>query len=52
MPVLSEGTILHVHDANAQSYIVEFVDENGKTIEVCDVVGDEYLELIWEYKEI
>jgi len=51
VPLSSEGTIVHVHDADAQAYIVEFFDENGKTIDHCDVVGDEYLELIWEYKE-
>jgi molybdopterin-biosynthesis enzyme MoeA-like protein len=51
VPVLSEGTIVHVHDANAQAYIVEFFDENGKTIDHCDVVGDEYLELKWAYRD-
>jgi hypothetical protein len=51
VPVRSQGTIVHVHDAAAQAYIVEFVDEGHKTIDMVDVVGDEYLELIWEYKE-
>jgi hypothetical protein len=50
VPISSEGTIVHVHDANAQAYIVEFFDENDKTIGVCDVVGDEYLELKWAYR--
>lgn len=45
VPASSKGTIVHVHDANAQAYIVEFFDRNNKTIDVCDVVGDEYLEL-------
>jgi len=48
VPVLSEGKIVYVHDADAQDYI----DESGKTIEVFDVVGDEHLELIREDKEI
>jgi hypothetical protein len=30
VPVLSEGTILYVDDANAQAYIVEFVDETAR----------------------
>lgn len=51
VPISSEGTIVHVHDANAQAYIVEFFDENDKTIGVCDVVGDEYLELKWAYRD-
>jgi hypothetical protein len=51
VPARSQGTIVHVHDAAAQAYIVEFVDENRRTIDVVDVVGDEHLELIWEYKE-
>jgi uncharacterized protein DUF4926 len=49
---LSEGKFVYVHDVNAQAYIVEFVDETGKTIEVCDVVGDQHPELIREYKKI
>jgi Domain of unknown function (DUF4926) len=52
VPALSERNIVYVHDVNAQAYIVEFFDENGKTIEVSDVVGDEHLELIREDKEI
>ena len=52
VPVSTEGTIVHVHDAKAQTYIVEFFDENGKTIDHCDVVGDEYLELKWAYWEM
>jgi len=27
----------------------EFFDENDKTIEVCEVVDDQYLELKWAY---
>jgi hypothetical protein len=48
-PVSCEGTILHVNDADAQAYIVEFFDENDRTIDVCEVVGDKYLELKWWY---
>ena len=36
---------MHVNDADAQAYMVEFFDENDKTIDVCQVVGDHYLEL-------
>ncbi len=51
VPVSSKGTIVHVYDADAQAYIVEFFDENGKTICVCNVDGDEYLELKWAYRD-
>jgi len=51
VPVLSEGTIVMVHSVKDQAYEVEFVDENHETIDVCTVVGDEYLELKWAYKE-
>jgi len=51
VPVSSEGTIVMVHDAGAQAYEVEFVDQNHKTIDICAVVGDEYLELKWAYRD-
>jgi len=49
VPVSSAGTIVHVNDADAQAYMVEFFDENDKTIDVRQVVGDQYLELKWAY---
>jgi len=51
VPVLSEGTIVMVHDIGAQAYEVEFFDQNHQTIDVCTVVGDEYLKLKWAYKD-
>jgi putative methionine-R-sulfoxide reductase with GAF domain len=51
VPVASEGTIVMVHDADAQAYEVEFFDRDEKTIDVCTVVGDEYLELKWANKD-
>ena len=51
VPVSSEGTIVLVHDAAAQAYEVEFLDENGKLIDICTVIGDEYLELKWPSKD-
>jgi len=49
VPVSSEGTIVHVNDGDAQAYVVEFFEENDKTIDGCEVVGDEYLEPKWSY---
>ena len=51
VPVGCEGTIVMVHNAVEQAYAVEFFDQNHKTIDVFTVVGDEYLELKWAYKE-
>jgi hypothetical protein len=48
VPVSSEETIVHLNDADAQAYIVEVFDENDKTIDGCQVVGDEYIELKWD----
>jgi len=47
--VSSEGTIVPANHADAQTYMGEFFDENDKTIAVCEVVDDEYLELKWAY---
>jgi len=52
VPVSSEGTIVMVHDAGAQAYEVEFFDQNQKSIDICTVVGDEYLELKWAYRDM
>jgi hypothetical protein len=52
VPVSSEGTIVMVHDADAQAYEVEFFDQNQKSIDICTVVGDEYLELKWAYRDM
>jgi uncharacterized protein DUF4926 len=43
VPVGAIGTIVFVHSAGDQAYEVEFFDQNDKTIDVCTVVGDEYL---------
>ena len=51
VPVSSEGTIVMVHDAAAQAYEVEFLDEKGKLLDICTVIGDEYLELKWAYRD-
>ncbi|HET6180810.1 MAG TPA: DUF4926 domain-containing protein [Candidatus Sulfotelmatobacter sp.] len=51
VPVSSEGTIVMVHSVEDQAYEVEFFDKNNKTIDICTVVGDEYLELKWAYKD-
>jgi hypothetical protein len=51
VPVSSEGTIVTVHSVEDQAYEVEFFDKNNKTIDICTVVGDEYLELKWAYKD-
>ena len=49
VPVSSERTIVHANHADAPTYMGEFFDENDKTIAVCEVVDDEYLELKWAY---
>jgi hypothetical protein len=51
VPLGSSGTIVMVHSTEDQAYEIEFFDENDKTIDVFTVVGDEYLELKWAYKE-
>ncbi len=51
VPVSSAGTILIVHSPEDQAYEIEFVDKEHNTIDICTVVGDEYLELKWAYKE-
>jgi hypothetical protein len=51
VPVLTVGTIVHVHDGESQAYEVEFVDENHQTIDVCTVIGDENLKLKSAYRE-
>jgi hypothetical protein len=51
VPVSSEGTIVMVHDVAAQAYEVEFFDQNHNTINVCTVVGNEYLELKSAYRD-
>jgi|HubBroStandDraft_1064217.scaffolds.fasta_scaffold592366_2 hypothetical protein len=51
VPVLSEGTIVQVHEAKAQAYVVEFFDDSDNTIGLFDVVGDDYLELKWAYRD-
>ena len=51
IPVSSVGTIVMVHDASAQAYEVEFFDDHHKTIDVCTVTGDDYLELKFAYRE-
>ena len=45
VPVSCERTIVMLHDEVSQACEVEFFDQNNKTIDVCTVVGDEYLEL-------
>lgn len=45
IPVGAVGAVVLVHDAEKQAYEVEFYDANDKTIDVCTVIGDEYLEL-------
>ena len=43
VPVGAEGVIVFVHSAEDQAYEVEFFDQNHKTVDVCTIVGDEYL---------
>jgi hypothetical protein len=53
VPVGSEGTIVLVHDAGAQAYEVEFFDKDNSTIDktTFTVVGEDYLELKWAYRD-
>jgi hypothetical protein len=51
-PASSVGVVVHVHDAAAQAYEVEFFDEHHKTIDVCTVVGDENLELKLAHRDM
>jgi hypothetical protein len=47
----SQGTIVLVHSTKDQAYEVEFFDQRDDTIDTFTVVGDEYLELKWAYKD-
>ena len=40
-----------VHSTKDQAYEVEFFDQKDDTIDTFTVVGDEYLELKWAYKD-
>jgi hypothetical protein len=51
VPVGSQGTIVLVHSTKDQAYEVEFFDQNDDAIDTFTVVGDEYLELKWAYKD-
>jgi hypothetical protein len=39
IPVGAKGTIVHVHDASKEDYIVEFIDDSMQTIAIVDVNG-------------
>ena len=45
VPVRAVGTVVFVHDVEGHAYEVDLFDANDKTIDVCTVAGDEYLEL-------
>ena len=51
VPVGAVGAVVFVHDADGQAYEVEFFDANDKTIDVCTVIGDEYLELKTAFRD-
>jgi hypothetical protein len=40
-----------VYSAEDQAYELGFFGQNRETIAMCTLVGDEYLELKWAYKE-
>ena len=44
VPVGARGTIVFVHCAEDQAYEVEFFDQDDKTVDVCTVIGEEYLD--------
>ncbi len=45
----AEGTIVHVFNVPSPAYIVEFLDEEGFTID-CLTLKPEQVRLVWEYK--
>lgn len=44
VPGGAQGTIVFVHCAEDQAYEVEFFDQDDKTVDVCTVIGEEYLD--------
>ena len=44
VPAGAQGTIVFVPSAGDQAYEVEFFDQDDKTVDVCTVIGEEYLD--------